>query len=168
MRKWSYSTLWDHGAPKSKKRLPEVTARVVRRGECEHPVRDEPASRRYRDTSLTRNRAPLGPYCRIMPRALWWPYGGRTVSHERGTPVRPLCSGWGVGSTVRGLRGRRLKGWCQRCVSHAGLFVGVFQKSILNRFCQLGQYVPTKWLQERAKGSKNEPGIPPHRAFCGD
>ena len=27
--------------------------------------------------------------------------------------------------------------------------------------------MPTKWLQERAKGSKNEPGIPPHRAFCG-
>jgi len=27
--------------------------------------------------------------------------------------------------------------------------------------------MPIKWLQERAKGSKNEPGIPPHRAFCG-
>ena len=25
----------------------------------------------------------------------------------------------------------------------------------------------TKWLQERARGSKNEHGMPPHRAFCG-
>jgi hypothetical protein len=29
------------------------------------------------------------------------------------------------------------------------------------------RYIPTKWLQERAKGSKNEPGMPPLRAFCG-
>ena len=27
--------------------------------------------------------------------------------------------------------------------------------------------MPTKWLQERAKGSKNGPGMPPLRAFCG-
>ena len=27
--------------------------------------------------------------------------------------------------------------------------------------------MPTKWLQERTNGSKNEPGIPPLRAFCG-
>jgi len=27
--------------------------------------------------------------------------------------------------------------------------------------------MPTKWLQERAKGSKNEHGMPPHRVFCG-
>ena len=26
----------------------------------------------YRGTSLIRNRAPLGPYGRNMPRALWW------------------------------------------------------------------------------------------------
>ena len=26
-------------------------------------------------TSLIRNRAHLGLYSRIMPRALWWPYG---------------------------------------------------------------------------------------------
>ena len=31
---------------------------------------------RYRGTSLIRNRASLAPYSRIMPRALWWPYGG--------------------------------------------------------------------------------------------
>ena len=30
----------------------------------------------YRGTSLIRKRAPLGPYSRTMPRALWWPYGG--------------------------------------------------------------------------------------------
>ena len=27
--------------------------------------------------------------------------------------------------------------------------------------------MPTKWLQERTNGSKNEHGIPPHRALCG-
>ena len=27
--------------------------------------------------------------------------------------------------------------------------------------------MPTKWLQERGDGSKNEDGIPPLRAFCG-
>jgi hypothetical protein len=31
------------------------------------------SSKPYRGTSLTRNRAPLGPYSRHMPRALWWP-----------------------------------------------------------------------------------------------
>ena len=30
----------------------------------------------YGGTSLIRNRRPLGPYSRTMPRALWWPYGG--------------------------------------------------------------------------------------------
>jgi len=30
----------------------------------------------YRGTSLTRNSAPLGPYSRTMPRALWWSEGG--------------------------------------------------------------------------------------------
>ena len=29
------------------------------------------------------------------------------------------------------------------------------------------RYIPTKWLQERTKGSKNEPGMPPLRAFYG-
>ena len=33
----------------------------------------------YRGTSLIRNHFPLGPYSRIMPRALWWPYGGGLV-----------------------------------------------------------------------------------------
>ena len=27
--------------------------------------------------------------------------------------------------------------------------------------------MPTKWLKERAKGSKNGHGMPPHRVFCG-
>ena len=30
----------------------------------------------YRGTSLTRKRAPLGPYSRTMPRALWRSWGG--------------------------------------------------------------------------------------------
>ena len=28
--------------------------------------------------------------------------------------------------------------------------------------------MPTKWLQERTNGSKNEHGIPPHRVLCGE
>ena len=30
----------------------------------------------YGGTSLIRNRAPLGPYSRTMPRALQWSWGG--------------------------------------------------------------------------------------------
>ena len=30
----------------------------------------------YRDTSLIRNSAPLGPYSRTMPRTVWWSQGG--------------------------------------------------------------------------------------------
>ena len=33
-------------------------------------------SRAYRGTSLITNSAPLGPYSRNMPRALWWSWGG--------------------------------------------------------------------------------------------
>ena len=30
----------------------------------------------YRSTSPIRNRHPLEPYSRTMPRAIWWPWGG--------------------------------------------------------------------------------------------
>ena len=40
-------------------------------------------------------------------------------------------------------------------------------KSFLRDVVNFWQQMPTKWLQERAKGSKNEHGIPPRRAFCG-
>ena len=43
-----------------------------------------------RGTSLIRNSAPLEPYSRNMPRALWWSQGGGTVSYERGTPAGVL------------------------------------------------------------------------------
>ena len=38
------------------------------------PFRGDTLARGYRGTSLIRNRVPLGPYSRTMPRALWWPY----------------------------------------------------------------------------------------------
>ena len=46
-----------------------------------HTPTPAPASRtdcrhHYRGPSLIRNSAPLGPYIRPMPRALWWPWGG--------------------------------------------------------------------------------------------
>ena len=36
-----------------------------------------PGTRLYRGTSPLRNRAPLEPYRRTMPRALWWSQRGR-------------------------------------------------------------------------------------------
>ena len=44
----------------------------------------------YRGTSVLRNNAPLGPYSRKMPGALWRPKGGGAVSYERGSPVEAL------------------------------------------------------------------------------
>ena len=35
-------------------------------------VRSPHTLKRYRGTSLMRDSAPLGPYSRTMPRALWW------------------------------------------------------------------------------------------------
>jgi len=45
----------------------------------------------YRGTSLIRNIAPLGPFSRNMPRAIWWSQGGglflmREVPLYRGSP----------------------------------------------------------------------------------
>jgi len=56
------------------------------KGEVRTPL-PTPFSPPYRGTSLTRERIPLGPYSRHMPRALWWSYGRGAVSYERGTPV---------------------------------------------------------------------------------
>jgi len=52
------------------------------------------AERAYRGTSLVRNRHPVGPYSRTMPRLLWWPRGGGAVSYERGTPVGVDRAAW--------------------------------------------------------------------------
>ena len=40
-----------------------------------------------RGTSLIRNSTPLGPYSRTMPMALGGPYGGGSISDERGNPI---------------------------------------------------------------------------------
>ena len=39
-------------------------------------------SERYRGTSLKRSSAPLGPYSRNMPRALWWSQRGLFLMSE--------------------------------------------------------------------------------------
>ena len=44
----------------------------VSESESKARAREEP----YRGTSLIRNRRPLGPYSRTMPRALWGSWGG--------------------------------------------------------------------------------------------
>ena len=41
----------------------------------------------YRGTSLIKHPPPLGLDGRLVPRALWWPWGVGAVSYERGTPV---------------------------------------------------------------------------------
>ena len=46
----------------------------------------------YRGTSLIRNTPLLGPYSGIIPRVLWWSYGGWAVSYERGTPVPKVAA----------------------------------------------------------------------------
>jgi hypothetical protein len=78
----------------------------------------------------------------------------------QGAGCRVLRAG-GPSRWVAPVSGFRMKG------DHAGLFVGVFQKSIFNRVCQLLAKMPTQWLQERVNGSKYGSGMPPHRAFCG-
>ena len=55
--------------------------------------REDSPAHPYRGISLIRNSAPLGPYSRTMPRALW-KLGGGAVSYERGTPAPDrLCLG---------------------------------------------------------------------------
>ena len=49
--------------------------RTVTTSPCFDDANPESAST-YRDTSLIRNRALVGPYSRIVPRTLWSPYGG--------------------------------------------------------------------------------------------
>jgi len=36
------------------------------------PIRGQALACQYRGTSLIRNNPSLGPYRRLMPRALWW------------------------------------------------------------------------------------------------
>ena len=51
--------------------------------------------------------------------------------------------------------------------SHARLFVGVSQSQFFRDLVNFWRYMPTKRLQERPNGSKNDLGMPPRRAFCG-
>ena len=41
------------------------------------------------------------------------------------------------------------------------------QKSFLKDFVNFWRHMPTKWLQERHNGSKNDTGMPPRRASRG-
>ena len=50
-------------------------------------ARGEGCQPHYRDTSLVRNSAPLGPNSRTITRVLWWSWREGPVSYERGTPV---------------------------------------------------------------------------------
>ena len=69
---------------------------------------------------------------------------GGAVSYEQGTPVS-----FGM-------------------LLHARQLVGVFRKSIFKRFVNFCKYEPTKWLQERPNGSRNNPEMPPRRALRGN
>ena len=52
-------------------------------------------------------------------------------------------------------------------VDHPRPFVGVFQKSILDRFVNFWRLFPAKWLQNRPQIPEPSSGITPRRAFCG-
>ena len=56
---------------------------------------------------------------------------------------------------------------CVAPLSTQGSSWGYLKSQFSRDLVNFGRYMPTKWLQERAKGSKNGHGIPPHRAFCG-
>ena len=53
----------------------EISCRGETRHRCLRAL-FEGGRKAYRGTSLIRNRAPLGPYTRTMPRVLWWSWGG--------------------------------------------------------------------------------------------
>ena len=53
---------------------------------CPYEELNTPRTLQYRGTSLMRNNPFLGPYSKIMPRAMV-ALGRRGVAHERGTPV---------------------------------------------------------------------------------
>ena len=55
-------------------------------GYLAYPLSDQRAINRP-PWSETKNRHPVGPYSRTMPKLLWWSLGGVAVSYERGTPV---------------------------------------------------------------------------------
>ena len=55
-----------------------LTGRSYRRA-TRHHLERESFRVECRGTSLMRNSDPLGPYCRTMPRALWWPWGGELI-----------------------------------------------------------------------------------------
>ena len=56
----------------------------------------------------------------------------------------------------------------QQPETHSGPFVRVSQSQFLTGLSTFGKKFPTKWLQNRPQIPKPSPGIPPHRAFCGD
>jgi hypothetical protein len=51
---------------------------------------------------------------------------------------------------------------------HPRSFVGDLKSQFSRDLVNFWRQMPTKWLQDRTNGSKTAPGIPPHRAFCGD
>ena len=50
----------------SKKRSESINHALVQTNRCD-----------LQGCLAIRNRSPLGPYSRLMPRALWWSWGGR-------------------------------------------------------------------------------------------
>ena len=55
---------------------------VTQHDRCTLKLSDPPSPRPCRVTSPTRNSAPLGPYSRKMPKALWFQGGGRFLMGE--------------------------------------------------------------------------------------
>ena len=92
--------------------------------------------------------------------------GGWDVSYERCTPVLPPVV---IVIAVEALRilAKVIGVSVKQVFAYARPFVGVFQKSIPDRFVNFWRLFPTKWLQNRPQIPKPSPEIPPHRALCG-
>ena len=72
-----------------------------------------------------------------------------------------------VSPESNGIRHLKIVLSSRRFETHTRPYVGVFQKSIIDRFINFWRYFPTKWLQNRTQIPRPYPGIPPRRAFCG-
>ena len=74
--------------------------------------------------------------------------------------VRPLRPESGLG-----LQGKVLD--TSKSVATQGSSWGYLQSQFSIDLVNFWRQMPTKWLQERAQGSKNEHGMPPHRGLRG-
>ena len=143
----------------------ELGVRGQRRG-CSQGFTHTAPGWSYRSTSLIRNTPLLGTYSRTLPRVLGWSYGGRAVSYGRGTAVLEMIHTHCPMVVLSRRASRIIRRTGGPWDIHPRPFVGVFQKSILDRFVNFWRLFPAKWLQNRPQ-SQNRPLGYPHEGPSG-